>query len=212
MSDAARDETVTGVAEKFAEIYRSAAWGGGSGPGSDPYFSIEYRAFLEKFMRMNGVRSVVDFGCGDWQFSRFLDLTGIAYLGLDVVGEVIAQNRRLYAREGVAFEQVQPGDYRIPAADLLVVKDVLQHLPDAEIARFAREVLPRFRFALVSNSFSKVATGRNHDIAPGEFRTLDLTAPPYNWRGAYVLEFAGREWEHIRTLLVSGAPDASAPE
>ena len=60
MSDAARDETVTGVAEKFAEIYRSAAWGGGSGPGSDPYFSIEYRAFLEKFMRMNGVRSVVE--------------------------------------------------------------------------------------------------------------------------------------------------------
>jgi len=32
-----------------------------------------YRTSLEDFIRANGVRSVLDYGCGDWQFSRLID-------------------------------------------------------------------------------------------------------------------------------------------
>ena len=64
--------------DELAKIFRrkhdiaTSDWGGCSGGGSDPYRTIEYRAFVDKFARMNQVRSIVDVGCGDWQFSRFL--------------------------------------------------------------------------------------------------------------------------------------------
>ncbi|MFT8243211.1 hypothetical protein [Roseomonas sp. BN140053] len=35
-----------------------------------------------------------------------------------------------------------------------------------------------------------------------KFRTLDLTAPRYGFRGAYVAEFWSEVWERIQTLLV----------
>jgi SAM-dependent methyltransferase len=64
-------------------------WGAGSGPGSASHETIAYRAFLQGFLQWNRVRSVVDLGCGDWQFSRFIDWSGVDYTGVDVVAPVI---------------------------------------------------------------------------------------------------------------------------
>ncbi len=59
---------------------------------------VEYRAFVQQFMSRNSVRSVVDLGCGEWQFSRLIDWTGVRYLGVDVVPAVIEKNRPRFRR------------------------------------------------------------------------------------------------------------------
>src|SRR6478735_6812488 len=69
----------------FEHIYRNDLWHGGSGPGSLPSVNRPYVRFLHGFLRANQIQTVVDLGCGDWQFSRRIDWGGARYLGLDVV-------------------------------------------------------------------------------------------------------------------------------
>jgi hypothetical protein len=52
-------------AQVFDFIYAHDEWEGGSGPGSFPGSTAQYRAFLQDFMRKNKIRSVVDVGCGE---------------------------------------------------------------------------------------------------------------------------------------------------
>lgn len=167
------------AADVFRKKYEDDAsdWRKNSGPGSHPYHTIDYVAFLSKFIHLNGVRTVVDIGCGDWQFSRNINFQGARYLGLDIVPSVIERNKALYARPGVDFALMPKTPDGVPAADLLLIKDVLQHLPDATIDVYAKLVFPRFRFCLVTNSFTKLSTPTNVDICSGDFRCLDLTAP-----------------------------------
>ena len=74
----------------FEHIYRNDLWHGGSGPGSFPEVNRPYVRFLQSFLLQNQIRSVVDLGCGDWQFSRGIDWGSTRYLGLDVVPHVLA--------------------------------------------------------------------------------------------------------------------------
>ena len=191
--------------EVFRQQYEIATsyWGGQSGAGSDAFHTTPYRAFMDSFMRLNGVRSVVDIGCGDWQFSRLMNFDGLEYLGLDVVPTLITANREHFGGPGLRFADMPATLEGVPGGDLLLMKDVLQHLPDATIMEFAAKILPRFRWALLTNSHEKLDTPRNVDVPVGGFRCLDLAAAPYGWRGAHVLEFASPLWERIRTFLVT---------
>src|SRR5258706_16476890 len=67
----------------FTDIYRRAIWGkndqgtGNSGPGSTLNATLTYRKFLQQFLKDHDIRSVVDAGCGDWEFSQALNWNGI---------------------------------------------------------------------------------------------------------------------------------------
>jgi len=49
----------------------------GTGFGSLPWTTESYRRLLQDFLACRAIRSVVDVGCGDWQFSRLIDWRGI---------------------------------------------------------------------------------------------------------------------------------------
>ena len=65
--------------QRFSAIHTDAEWGVGSGPGAHPRHNLEYSALLQKFIVLNEVAIVVDFGCGDWRFSRHIDYSSILY-------------------------------------------------------------------------------------------------------------------------------------
>jgi SAM-dependent methyltransferase len=49
--------------------------------------------FVRKFIKENAIHSVVDLGCGDWQFSPYIyHDRGVAYTGYDVVLPVIQES------------------------------------------------------------------------------------------------------------------------
>jgi len=56
--------------ERFERIYADNEWQYGSGEGSLPIHTKGYIAFIESFVANHEVKSVVDLGCGDWQFGR----------------------------------------------------------------------------------------------------------------------------------------------
>jgi 2-polyprenyl-3-methyl-5-hydroxy-6-metoxy-1,4-benzoquinol methylase len=117
----------------FNRIYSEGRWGkdaagkGVSGTGSTLEITREYRAYLEAFIKKHGVTSVVDAGCGDWNFSSAIDWSGASYLGVDIASDVIDADRTKYEKGKITF-QVGDVTEELPAADLLVSKDVLQHL------------------------------------------------------------------------------------
>ena len=183
----------------FEEIYRNNAWSAGSGLGSTEQATRIYRAFLEQFMRANRIRSVVDLGCGDWQFARLIDWTGIRYIGLDASTTALGMAKRV-APASFEFRQFDAFSESLPEADLLIVKDVLQHWPSAEIVKFLTQT-DRFRFSLITNGYAP-SPSLNTDIDLGNFRPLDLTAPPFNAHGANVLSFQAGDFK--MTLLRQG--------
>lgn len=83
-------------AEVFNEIYQKNLWGHGSGPGSIPQNTEPYRWYLHNFIRANGIRSVLDVGCGDWQISSLMDWNGIDYVGVDVSSVVLNNTKKFW--------------------------------------------------------------------------------------------------------------------
>jgi len=186
----------------FTNIYENSAWGKGSGNGSAPTATVEYRSFLENFISMNRVRSVIDIGCGDWQSSRYISFGDASYLGFDLVENLVTGNTAQFGGPHVEF-RIMPNDpLQLPQAELLIMKDVLQHFSDEMILFYRDQIFPKYKYCLITNSFKAINYAHNVDIKSGMFRSLDLLVPPYNFRGSYVTE-SWNQWERIRTLLIA---------
>jgi SAM-dependent methyltransferase len=188
----------------FERIYMQDVWRGGSGPGSLPSNTVEYRAFVEQFIYNNGIQSVTDLGCGDWQFSRFLNWTGVEYIGLDVVPSLIKANRETFACQNIRFE-LSAGPESLPGGDLLLCKEMLQHLPTQAVRRYIASIKQRYRYALITNS---IAPGSiNTEISVGGYRPLRLDLQPFCVDGATVLSYFPRVeepfwvWKNVVFLM-----------
>merc|ERR1712150_246767 len=169
--------------------------GGRSGLGSREDTTREFRSFLEGFLRDQGIRSVVDAGCGHWPtgYQRFMHWQGVHYTGVDVVPYVVAENASYFkdpnavARHGLVSAKCIGGDvsHALPAADLLLVKDVLMHLPNRSIHSFLRQsidaVAPKYRAVLlVQNEVPPVPIRQMLDIEPGQLLPFDISCPPFS--------------------------------
>jgi SAM-dependent methyltransferase len=195
-----RAATVTG-AEIFEEIYRNDRWNGGSGPGSLPGVNRPYVRFVESFLRLNDIRTVVDLGCGDWQFSRGIDWGTTEYLGLDVVPHILERNRRIHGTRSVTFAAAPAKAIELPNADLLLIKDVFQHLSNRMVQEYVA-VFPKFKYVLVTNCSKKSRHLLNTDIPDGGFRPLDLRLAPFGVAMASVLQYGANRTLNLRRLAI----------
>lgn len=195
----------------FSDIYATNRWLFGSGAGSLPSATVEYRDFLQKFIAYNSISSVVDFGCGDWQSSSLVNWTGICYYGIDIVPNLIAENNEKFGiPDRVTFSCTNEHLLDLPDADLLVAKDVLQHWPNACIHHFLQVLLPRYRFALITNCCWPQDLA-NQDIPMGGWRPLRLNRDPFCCGGAVIFRFSGiapepvnARWEKETLLIARG--------
>ena len=205
------------MSNRFEQIYATNEWGSGSGEGSLPVHTHGYVAFLQGFLAEKRITSVVDMGCGDWQFSRIIQWGSIQYRGYDVVRSVIERNSREYSAPNISFHLYSGNPEEFPPADLLISKDVLQHLSDDSVAKIL-PCLDRFKYSLVTNCVNPRGPTVPSDIVDGDFRYLDLRLPPFNLKAKEVYSFnnamnpierlfKGPRWKK-RVLLVEGA----APE
>ena len=193
----------------FEAIYRENRWSNGSGPGSHPDKTVEYRAYLARFMESNAIRTVTDLGCGDWQFSRFVDWSRVEYVGLDVVPSLIANNQAQHARPGLQFAiHTSPDD--LPGGDLLIAKEVLQHLPNATVHSYLDAIRGRYRHALITNAIEPAAMA-NGDISAGDWRPLRLDATPFAVPGAVVHTYFPQAGSHFWKNAVFYMPGWDCP-
>ena len=189
----------------FTAIYVNKVWGGGSGASSydltQPYVRV-----LADFMRNNTVTSVVDVGCGDWQFSRAMDWGGVRYRGFDVVESVVEANKKIFASDTVTFETMHSIN-DLPPADLVVCKDVLQHLPNQDVNEYLDYFSSHYKYAIVTNDIFPDAY-TNVDIRHGAGRALRLDQRPFNRRIAvlvrWTIAWQEQVWIKDACLLLDG--------
>ena len=177
--DAVNQQRLTGT---FNRIYAEGTWGrdvagrGISGTGSTLAITQQYRAYIEDFIETHGVTSVVDAGSGDWSFSSAIEWGEASYLGVDIASDVVAAVRSRHETGKIRF---QVGDItdELPAADLLISKDVLQHLSNDLVRKFIRNNLRpgKYKWAILTNDRGS----GNGDVASGGYRAIDLAAPPF---------------------------------
>jgi SAM-dependent methyltransferase len=180
------------LGERFDEIYERNEWVFGSGEGSLPFHNIGYIAFLQDFITTHEISSVVDMGCGDWQFSQFINWGNARYRGYDVAKSVIDENLSNYADNTTEFVLYSGEPSDLPDADLLIAKDVLQHLSNARVMDVISH-FHRFKYVLVTNSLDPNGATTNVDIPDGGWRYLDLRLPPFNVDATEVFEFRKKE-------------------
>ena len=170
-------------AEVFRTIYTENVWGSGSGGGSSIEETREYREFLQDFLRRNHVKSVLDVGCGDWQFSRLIDWSGINYVGVDIVPSLVQLNIQRYGAKNIRFLKLDAVEDELPIADLVIIKDVLQHLSTPAALQLLAK-LNGYRFQLFVNDYAKT----NRDCDDGDTRPINLNAPPFNLNAKEIMK------------------------
>lgn len=179
----------------FTHIYTHALWGkneqgeGFSGGGSLYNNAKPYIQLLEKFLKEHDITSVVDAGCGDWQFSKQINWEGIYYRGYDVVEYVINKNKKLFEKPNIEFFHLNFITHELPEADLLVCKEVLQHLSNDDILAFIPQ-FSKYKYCLITNEvYPQTLTSHNPNIVAGKSNKIDLSQPPFNVKGRVLLNY-----------------------
>ncbi len=197
--------TDCGVREEIENIYASGLWGRGSGEGSQSGYSRRYVEVLSNILRQYSIKTVLDLGCGDWSqgFSRHLDWAGIDYTGIDVVRSVVEKNQKDFGTEKIVFRAANILADELPIADLIILKDVLQHWSNASVSGFLPK-LKAFKYALVTNDLVSTVPGSlNQDTRDGGFRAIDIMAPPFRVAGTEIMIYSNctyRPEEPLRWL------------
>lgn len=174
------------VEEVFTDIYKNELWGQGqgSGGGSSIEITTGYRIFLQEFIDEHEIKSVVDYGCGDWQFSKLINWSSDpdrVYLGIDCVQAVVDKCNTKFGNDKTKFicSNTLEG---VEKSDLLIIKDVLIHWPNQEIIKFIKQLnsSKKFKYTLITVQCNQEKL--NEDIQFGEFHNLDLNKPPFNFK------------------------------
>ncbi len=132
----------------FEDIYANKKWGGtedagpfNSGSGSDLAPTKPYIDTIRKYIRENGVGTVVDLGCGDFRVgSRIVDGLGIRYIGVDIVRPLIAHLNATAAGPMIEFYCLNIVDDPLPQGEIYLIRQVFQHLSNQQINTVLRKL------------------------------------------------------------------------
>ena len=145
----------TSNADIFDAVYRDALWGQSpegdaySGSGTYDPAAATYVAFVRSFITENKVRSIVEIGCGDFAIGRQYASDVDRYIGADVSNYIVARNVEKFGSEKISFVNLDASEHDLPASDLCVVRQVLQHLDNGSINRILARVAAH-KFVLIT--------------------------------------------------------------
>jgi len=176
------------------QVYDLKLWGDASsnfysGEGShlaeivSPYITA-LSAFLTSF---EPKLVVCDLGCGDFNVGKDLVRHTKKYMAVDIVADLIAHNKSAFQEENLEFHCLDLAVDDLPAGDCALVRQVLQHLSNAEI----QQILPKldaFRYVILTEHLPQGGFEPNKDIISGQGIRIkkqsgvNLLAPPFNFQ------------------------------
>jgi SAM-dependent methyltransferase len=191
------------IEEAFDRIYEQGTWSGGtdqlSGGGSYGRAADEYLAFLTAFIKKQDVRSVLDIGCGDFNVGARIAPHVARYYAFDVSARIIDLNKSRFASmSNVEFRHVNACTEPLVKADLVTVRQVLQHLTNAQIEMILQNIERTApKFLLVGEHLSERTPSfrPNLDLPSHSADTrvaigsgVVLSEPPFSRKAALVAE------------------------
>ena len=177
LAEVLNDEDVDGSI--FDCHYDQELWGNAdSGHGSTPGESEGYVSAVNAIRVMNKWDSCVDIGCGDGRVAARLGFP--RYSGFDASESALRQFARnapgLVAQKLDAFRDLDS----IPAADVLLCRDVLHHWPNKWIVDWLRRIKANPRWKAVILAQDRYQGEDGQDTYVGGYRALDAQWRPLN--------------------------------
>jgi hypothetical protein len=191
------DQHAPPMAEVFDAIYRRNKWGSPetrSGAGSERRRVRSLQRSLEFLLARLGTRSLLDAACGDFNWLREVRLSGIDYVGADIVADMVHANRARYAAPGRRFVALDITRDTLPRLDMIMCRDGLVHLSDAELAAALDNFARSGAAYLLSTTY--LATEENVDIRNGWWRPVNLGRPPFDLPAA-LLQLPDADSDHL---------------
>lgn len=166
----------------FSRIHEDNSWGdreSKSGSGSSLDGSESLRRQLPSLLSELGVRVFLDAPCGDFHWMSQVVGSLDRYIGVDIVEELITENRALYETDSVRFLCADICSASLPKCDMILCRDCCIHLP----TRLISALLQNFKesgaeYLLLSNDAD---SEEYHDIPIGSFRKINFMKPPFSF-------------------------------
>jgi hypothetical protein len=177
MNSASRRDT-------FEAIYKRNYWGSEesrSGPGSSVLNTVSIRKELPKIFEKFEIYTVFDAPCGDFNWMKTIDLSGVDYTGADIVESMVDQLNMNYSGDKIRFLHMDLICEPFPKSDLVISRDCFFHLSYKDTIGFLKNFLESQSTYLLSTSHENNGLFENKDITTGDFRLIDLFAPPYGF-------------------------------
>jgi hypothetical protein len=180
------------IKQVFTGIYEQHLWGGTgddycSGSGSSDLHASRYASAVNSLIAEKGTTTVIDLGCGDFRCGRAIRREGVTYVGIDIVDGLIRRNAKAYGDDSTSFMCLDIVADPLPDGDLCLIRQVLQHLSNAQIASVLQKTR-KYRYVLVTEHYPApfVTCRPNLDKPHGpDTRIYDdsavcLDQPPFN--------------------------------
>lgn len=172
-----RERPFPGSAAYWEERYRT---GGTSGAGSYAFLAEFKAEVLNGFVAEHGVRTVIEFGCGDGNQLRLAKYP--SYVGFDVSSSAIERCRQIFAGDSSkSFRSV--AEYAGERAELALSLDVIFHLvEDSVFDEYMQRLFgasERYVIVYSSNTSSNFGVENDH-VKHREFtRWVEERAPGF---------------------------------
>ncbi|WP_299226843.1 methyltransferase domain-containing protein [uncultured Psychroserpens sp.] len=174
------------------QIYEQHLWGGAtfdfySGQGShDPKIITPYiNAITTFFESHHNTLSVCDLGCGDFNIGKHLTKYTKKYIAVDIVDNLITRNKAKFIEDHLEFHCLDITKDKLPIADCILLRQVLQHLSNKEILSIVHK-LRQYKYVILTEHIPTGSFLPNKDIISGQGIRLkhnsgvDLLNSPFN--------------------------------
>lgn len=176
------------------QVYALKLWGDNassfySGDGShhaaivNPYVEV-ITSFLMSF---KNPLVVCDFGCGDFNVGKELVEYTKKYIAVDIVSDLILHNKKTFQKDNLEFHCLDIAVADLPSGDCALVRQVLQHLSNAEVQSILNKLVD-FKYIILTEHLPEADFIPNKDIISGQGirlkkqSGLNILAPPFNFK------------------------------
>jgi 2-polyprenyl-3-methyl-5-hydroxy-6-metoxy-1,4-benzoquinol methylase len=116
------------LAKSFVSRKRKEGHESLSGPGSHIVNAQKTIELLTYYIKKLNITSILDLGCGDWNWFKEVDLSNCTYVGWDACETMISDNKKSYGSHDIKFETKDIVTEQYPYVDLIICRDVLFHM------------------------------------------------------------------------------------
>jgi len=171
--------------QSFTDVYANCSWGTEnlSGPGSSLQATTMTREIILKVIKEYDITTIVDVACGDfiWMPLVLDQLEGsVKYTGCDIVESLVIEHKEKFPQYN--FQNVDFVADEIPEGDLIICRDVLQHLPVKDIIRALKNFSESgAKYLLASTHIRRFGIRNRINISrPGRCKDRNLIESPFN--------------------------------
>ncbi|WP_158837862.1 class I SAM-dependent methyltransferase [Polaribacter sp. L3A8] len=174
------------------QVYELNLWGSNntefySGSGSHqpeiitPYIDVVC-AFLKTFKTPI---TVCDLGCGDFNIGNQLVPFTKNYIAVDIVSNLIKHNTKTFQTTNLEFRCLDIAVDNLPAADCVILRQVLQHLSNKEVKNVVQKLI-NYKYIILTEHLPFGNFMPNKDIISGQGirikkqSGIDLLAAPFH--------------------------------